>query len=234
MPTLLSKPTFARLLERQRKISHLQPTGPMLPYAGEDLVSGGGGIYFVGIATDGDFQSDPSLSYAARIERVARMVQSRQGAASPFWRFIDQVCVRSFGRPFNECPERWGWSNLVKIGASEGVPTPELAHAQRDLCVEAFAEELGSLRRALVVVLTAQTHGILEAALTSLAGRPLTWDKRHTDAGIYTFDPRPHLRVLHAYHPKYAALARFFDAAAQVVCDEAPAYTGLPSDHPAP
>ena len=100
----------------------------------------------------------------------------------------------------------------MKIGASSGTPSESLVAAQRALCVDALEEELRGIHRGVVVILTNATHGISDEAIGRVAPNA-SWDKSHTEDGIYFLDLTQTVRTIHGYHPGYTQQAKFFDEA---------------------
>jgi hypothetical protein len=120
------------------------------------------GIYYVRMATDGDYGGTPRQTFARQLRRAEDLCTTRHDrAGSAFWQFLDGLTSALVGNPFEKTADRWGWSNLLKIGWSVGNPNqwrppvePKLKDDQRDVCVCALRQEFEKLHKTLIVVCT--------------------------------------------------------------------------------
>jgi hypothetical protein len=81
--------------------------------------------------------------------------------------FLDVLTRALLGGPYDATADRWGWSNLLKIGWSPGAPADwpsQLIERQQGACAAALREELGQLRNSLVFVGSLDDFGILGEA----------------------------------------------------------------------
>ena len=215
MHTLMTRDSFIQIKSVRDELlaKNQSVAGIFVPWAGPRLIRDGG-IYYVGIATDGAYGADESqtlercYSWAATVGNGERHELSH----TPFWRFLDDLSSRLLGAPSHETADRWGWSNLLKIGCCTGSPSewPELViTAQRPACIECLKHEFSLLEQTLIFIGSNDDHGILSE---SLAKKP-EWDKSEEDAGIYWWwDEKASNLYVHGYHPNFAQFHRFFDA----------------------
>jgi len=70
------------------------------------------------------------------------------------------------GAPYDEAPDRWGWSNLFKIGSrSENDPgkwPQRLRDDQRDICATSLSEEFAKLHNSLIVIASNRRFDVLD------------------------------------------------------------------------
>ena len=215
MPTLMGGKTFSELKRVwiELNASLLAPSqdgqlaGICVPWAGSRLKKEGG-IYYVGMATNGCYWPGDPQTREGCLKLAELLCTNRKDhlARAPFWQFLDGLTWALFGAPFHESSERWGWSNLLKIGWSVGNPNewrppvkPTLIDKQREACVTSLREEFERLHRSLIVIVSADTFGVLDATLESR-----NWNKEyHEQTGIYwSTDSRSNVYV-HGYHPRY-------------------------------
>jgi hypothetical protein len=112
---LVANPAFAR--GPAERIA-----GLCVPWAGPGLKESGG-IYYLGMATSGDYWADAPQTFDARSQVARSLCANRhERAHRPFWQFLDGLTWALLGAPFDETSDRWGWSNLLKIGWSGGNP----------------------------------------------------------------------------------------------------------------
>jgi len=225
MPTLLTRPTFERLAQlRARLLDQGFPAatperpgvaGLFLPWAGRRLAEAGG-IYWVGAATAGAYGAEGEQSFEACHERAARLCDRgpHARAHTPPWLFLDGLTRALLGGPYDATRDRWGWSNLLKIGWSVGEPEdwpPGLIERQQAACAAALREEVSRLRRSLVFVGSLDDFGILGEAL---GGTP-DWHGEHDAAtGLWWFrDEASGNLFVHGCHPSAARRGHFSDAA---------------------
>jgi len=220
MPTLISRETFGEFAELRRTLvngrfpsaSPEQPgiAGIFVPWAGDRLI-GEGGIYYVGIATRGEFWASDTQDFDTRLGVTEQCVSGREGCETPFWQFLDGLTWALFGAPFDQTKEQWGWSNLLKIGWSEGNPGQRLRDDQRDICAKSLREEFEQLHHSLVVIASSGTQNVLDhpAVFPQLVPRwKASWsDNWHqnydTQTGIWWFkDVYSGNLYVHNYHPR--------------------------------
>ena len=103
-----------------------------------------------------------------------------------------------------------GWSNLLKIGCSLGNPNQwprpvsSLIDEQKEICIAALEEELGSLHDSLIVIATGNTFGVLEGALPKVISgwQEAFWNKEHEETGCWTYeDPNSRNLYINCEHP---------------------------------
>src|SRR5690349_22641205 len=179
MATLLTRPTFARLEQVRSQLidQGFVPATPerpgvaglFVPWAGQHLAEAGG-IYWVGAATEGAFSAEGNQSFEACYERAARLCdRGPHGRAhTPLWLFLDGLTRALLGGSYDQTTDRWGWSNLLKIGWSIGEPEgwpAGLVERQQAVCAAALREEFTPLRRSLIFVGSQDDFGILGEAL---------------------------------------------------------------------
>ena len=107
---------------------HAGTTGrcrPLPPWAGQRLAEAGG-IYWVGAATEGAYGSEGEQTFEACHERPARLCDRgpHARAHTPLWLFLDGLTRALLGGSYDATTDRWGWSNLLKIGWSAGSLRP--------------------------------------------------------------------------------------------------------------
>ncbi|MDJ0389161.1 hypothetical protein QMO56_13645 [Roseomonas sp. E05] len=225
MPTLMTRPSFERLAQvRTRLIDHSLPSarpgqagvaGLFLPWAGRRLAEAGG-IYWIGAATEGDYGAEGEQSFEACHERGARLCDRgpHAHAHTPLWLFLDGLTRGLLGGSYDMTTERWGWSNLLKIGWSVGTPESwpaELIERQQPACAAALREELAGLRRSLVFVGSEDDFGILGEAL---GGMPEWHGKQDEVTGIWWLhDEVSGNLIVHGCHPSAARRGHFSKAA---------------------
>src|SRR5271165_5640986 len=98
MPTLMATETFGELARIWTSLDAdpLTPreegklAGIFVPWAGSRLVDHGG-IYYVGMATDGDYDADAPLTFDARAQVAESFCTTTRHdrAGTPFWQFLD-------------------------------------------------------------------------------------------------------------------------------------------------
>jgi hypothetical protein len=189
--------------------------GLFLPWAGRRLAEAGG-IYWVGAATEGAYGAESEQSFEACHERAARFCDRgpHARAHTPLWLFLDGLTRALLGGSYDTTAERWGWSNLLKIGWSEGPSRdwpPELVERQQAACAAALREELAGLRRSLVFVGSLDDFGVLGEAL---GGIPDWHGEQDEAAGIWWFrDEASGNLIVHGCHPSVARREHFSEAA---------------------
>lgn len=225
MPTLMTRPSFERLAQVRTQLidQGFAPATPgragvaglFLPWAGRRLAEAGG-IYWVGAATEGDYGAERQQSFEACHERAARLCDRGPHACAhtPLWLFLDGLTRELLGGSYDSTAERWGWSNLLKIGWSAGTPEgwpAELIERQQAACAAALREELAALRGSLVFVGSQDDFGILGEAL---GGMPDWHGEQDEAAGIWWFrDEASGNLIVHGCHPSAARQGHFSEAA---------------------
>jgi hypothetical protein len=161
MPTLMSEETFSELARIHKCLREEgfgaatagELAGVFVPWAGAELKQKGG-IYYIGMATDRDTDGSTKQSFKTRLAITTDFCTKGRHfrASSPFWQFLDGLSWALFGAPFHETTNKWGWSNLLKIGWSSGNPhqwrapvRPSLIDEQRVTCSKALSEEFTGL-----------------------------------------------------------------------------------------
>ena len=152
--TLMSQGTFDKFAALQDELVKDYPrsssgeiAGVFVPCAGQCLKDEGG-IYYIGMGTHGPYKTDNDQTLAGCAEFAHTLCTGQ--IASDFWQFLDGLTLAVWGSRCGEITERWGWSNLFKIGWSRGNPSKgwpaPLLDRQRELCTNALYEELRNLR----------------------------------------------------------------------------------------
>jgi hypothetical protein len=214
MQTCMSPATFEGFGKLRRELAGLPKViaqkrgrlaGIFIPWSGAELEAKGG-IYYVGIATSGEFGGDEPQDIESRWAYTEDMCggERHKSAHTPFWQFLDRLTLALLGEGFTRTRQRWGWSNLMKIGWSVE-PLPRwLAGRQADLCAAALREETAGLRNTLIFIATSEDHGVLERCLGAVA-----WNKDHAADGVWwMFDARTRNVWIHGYHPAYLLTKR--------------------------
>jgi hypothetical protein len=176
------------------------------------------------MATDGDYGATAPQTFARQLRRAEDGCKRRHDRArSAFWQFLDGLTWALLGGPFEKTSDRWGWSNLLKIGWSVGNPhqwrppvQPILKDDQRDVCVSALRQEFENLSKSLIVICTGDTFGVLDSRdlfpklvphwKNSYADN---WDKANNDqTGVWSLrDPKSGNLYAHCYHPRHMVQA---------------------------
>ena len=221
----MTRPTFERLAQLRARLldqgfapatrEQAGVAGVFLPWAGLRLAEAGG-IYWVGAATEGMYGAEGEQSFEACHERAARLCDRgpHARAHTPLWLFLDGLTRALLGGPYDATTDRWGWSNLLKIGWSEGSPEgwpPGLIERQQAACAAALREEVARLRRSLVFVGSRDDFGILGEAL---GGSPAWHGERDEATGLWWFrDEASGNLFVHGCHPSAARQGQFIEAA---------------------
>src|ERR1700693_1000090 len=235
MQTLMSDQSFSELkIIRDRIIKDRssdqtndlsEVAGIFVPWAGSQLLSGGG-IYYIGIATAGEFGDGGPQTFDACYNVTAEMCNGQRHDKSYFWRFLDGLTKKLFGGPYEKTVNQWGWSNLLKIGYAKK-ESPDrwpswITRPQFSACVECLREELSQLQKT-VIFLAYDGVFVNEVFLPALGQKDQErWSKDENARGIswWKDEDRQNL-YLHGYHPHYAWRNGFFDA--QLDCTAEPA-----------
>lgn len=82
-------------------------SGIFVPWAGSQLKADGC-IYYVGVATDGDFGAGEPQTLSACYQRSAELCNGKRHARShtPFWQFLDGLSVNLLGGPYEQTCHR--------------------------------------------------------------------------------------------------------------------------------
>lgn len=189
--------------------------GLFLPWSGQHLAARRG-IYWIGAGTEGRYGAEEAQSYEACHERVACLCDggAHARAHTPVWLFLDDLTRALLGGSYDATAGRWGWSNLLKVGWSEGPPAAwpgELIERQQQACAAALREECAHLRDSLICVAALDDFGILGEALD---GTP-DWVREHDDAArIWWFRDRASGNLfVHGCDPTAARQGMFSPAA---------------------
>ncbi len=214
MHTLMPRDSFMNLKSVRDGLlaKNQNVAGIFVPWAGRHLIRDGG-IYYVGIATDGDNGADKpqTLEQCYKETESTGNGERHERSHTPFWRFLDELSSRLLGAPSHKTADRWGWSNLLKIGCCTDSPSewPEVViTAQAPACIESLRHEFSRLQQTLVFIASTEKLGILDESLP----REAQWDKSEEDAGIYWWWEEESSNIyVHGYHPGAAQRHRFFD-----------------------
>lgn len=225
MTTFMARPTFERLTQLRRQLvdqgfasatsDQAGVAGLFLPWSGHQLAARHG-IYWVGAGTDGSYGADREQTYEACHERAARLCDRGPHALAhtPVWLFLDRLTRALLGGSYDTTSDRWGWSNLLKIGWSTGSPETwpaELVERQQHACAAALREELGHLRDSLVYVGALDDFGILGEALD---GAPAWLGEHDKASSLWWFHDKASGNLLvHGCHPNAARQDEFSEAA---------------------
>lgn len=189
--------------------------GLFVPWSGQHLAERGG-IYWVGAGTEGDYGADGDQSFEGCHERAARLCdRGPHGRAhTPLWMFLDGLTRELLGGPYDATRDRWGWSNLLKIGWSVGEPEAwpsELVERQQGASAAALRSEFGLLHDSLVFVGSIDDFGILGEAL---GGVPAWHGERDAATGIWWYREEASGNLfVHGCHPNAARRGQFSEAA---------------------
>ena len=216
--TGLTERTFARISKIRDDLILASPNwncegsvaGIFSPWRGAEIDRGG--LYYVGIATNGAYYADEEQSLDACLSRAALIAAGEASLEvgekdstghSAFWRFLNQLTMSLLRGSYKETASRWGWSNLLKIGWSHGAPASwpkPLITGQREACRSAFAEETSTLRDCLVIVASSEDFGCLD----DLKARG-SWQKDLRDPHDldWWFDQEKGSLWIHSNHPNH-------------------------------
>jgi hypothetical protein len=209
MPTLMSQASFDnfRTILDHLRLRH-DVANVFVPWTGNSLKEAGG-IYYIGIATDGECYPPhvtvhDLLCCAEFLETSLCTGRPHERDHSPFWRYLDGLTTALMGAHYYDCPDRWGWSNLLKIASNEHhEPSkwhPDVIGEQRAACGQALAEEFQALANSVVIVVSANDFDVLPTAISGHAN----WDKTYEDEGIWWwFDRSTSNLYVHGNHPNY-------------------------------
>jgi len=207
------------------------PTGRLagifVPWAGSRLEREGG-IYYVGMATHGAYGADiPQTTFDAQLALAESLCTNRRDhlAHTPFWQFLDGLTWALLGAPSAETSDRWGWSNLLKIGWSEGAPNDwrkEMKDAQQDICAVALRKEIERLHHSLVVIVSFSPLNVLDSdkVFPQLIQNwnmdyESNWKKDyHEQTGLWWFnDQKSGNLYVHGHHPRPAVYGGYWGSA---------------------
>lgn len=224
MPTLMTTGTFDELAKILATLNATPEkdgslAGIFVPWAGSRLIAEGG-IYYVGMATRGDYGADHPQTFEAckLIAETLCTIRRDDLARSQFWQFLDGLTWALLGDSFDKTSDRWGWSNLLKIGCRIGNPNRKLIKDQQNVCVSSLHEEFERLRNSLIVIVSAETLGVLDSPHIFPRLVPhwnkdyeRNWNKDHEDTGVWSFaDPDSGNLYIHVYHPRHAVTKGFW------------------------
>jgi hypothetical protein len=232
MPTLMTRPTFDLLVDVRRQLAggvgppppSIDPSYIFVPWAGQQLIAKGRGIYYVGIATNAE-EGGSSQSFEGALTDTEEFCRCPTVGYSPFWRFLDRLTRELLNGPYDQTQEWWGWSNLLKVAGSAGSPDTwplSFSEKQRPASLSAFQEEIGRLRDSLIVVVSAKDYGILDGSVGERDG----WDTHVIESTRGKVEVRK-LRgpmgntYLHLPHPNYMRRRGVFDPAVSYVVQNA-------------
>jgi hypothetical protein len=233
MQTLMPRDSFMNLKSVRDELiaKGEEVAGIFVPWAGPRLIRDGG-IYYVGIATDGPDGADDPQTFEQRYGATESVCngERHERSNSPFWRFLDGLSSGLLGAPFHKTADRWGWSDLLKIGCCSGSPKnwPKLVKtAQAPACIESLRHEFSRLQQTLVFIASAEKLGILDESLP----KEPQWDKSDKDAGIYWWWEQESSNLyVHGYHPNAAQFQGSFDEQLNKTVDLARRHLSWTSD----
>jgi hypothetical protein len=217
MPTFMTPDTFNSLKTVQEQLAAALGTiGPsyiFLPWAGEQLIAKGRGLYYVGIATAADAAGTNEQEFGAALRGTENFCRRPTYGQTPFWLFLDALTRELLSGAYDRTQDRWGWSNLLKIAGTIGTPhswPPALIDGQREVCVAAFREEIAKLRNSLIVVTSARDYGIIY----EVAGPNHLWDTKPRESQLFfRQDVASGNMFVHTYHANYMRQRGIFDKA---------------------
>jgi hypothetical protein len=186
--------TFEQLLAARTEISKefkknnkYDAAGIFLPFRGKDLQEGG--FYYIGQATRGDWWACEEQSAANSLLWSNEFIRSEGKPVGGgtlyaeqhrnFWKFCDQMCRSLFDSGMLESRERWGWSNLLKIGAfnsgdrQDGPSSwgDEMHEIQRGACIACLRDEVSALQRTVIYVASTSDLNICKEVFGEAAWR---------------------------------------------------------------
>jgi hypothetical protein len=194
--------TFDDLLEMRKQMISLKPNvaavaWPFLPFVGSKILEGAPGIYFIGIATRGDWIESKDLAEGQKMSRD----YARDSHSGPFWRYIQALSERVFGLPFLDCIETIAWSNQFKIGVQDGNPSGDYAKVQQDLSRLILERELHLASRCAVVFLG--DVDVKNPVLPEYFHRESNWNtEKYRRHGVWVKQTANGAPVFYQYHPR--------------------------------
>ena len=123
MPTFMTQSTFAALTDvwRQLVAGGVPTSYVAVPWAGEQLVASGRGIYQIGIAPNAE-QGSGEPSFQADLRNTEEFCRDPRHGNTPFWRFLDRLSQALLHDTYRRTQHRWGWSNLLKMAGICALP----------------------------------------------------------------------------------------------------------------
>lgn len=217
MNTLMSEETFGDLRKARDSLvaAGEDMAGIFIPWAGPELLRSGG-IYYVGQGTRGWYGSDQSQTMEVCYKMLSDIERGELKEHTLFWKFLNRLSIALLGRPSQETAQRWGWSNMLKIGCrtnnAQGWPA-RAKDWQRDICIRALKEEFARLRHALIFIASNETFGVLEHCVPNWEAR----DKSQEEHGVHSqWDGAASNLYVNGYHPRAASQQCFLDAQLRV------------------
>jgi hypothetical protein len=238
MPTLMSKTTHAKLDDvRSRLVAFFGAGtevtsgvgGVFVPWTGTSPLDNG--IYYVGIGLHEDITPEGE-SYEESLRKIDQdcLIIATDRRHTPYWAFLGELTSRLWGTTPTKAADRWGWSNLIKIGWSTGAPAkwPEDVIAkQAEACGDALKEELTKVRNSLVLITSNKPYGVIERAF----GDQSDWNKDQTSPWLWwKVEPSVGNLIVHTDHAKPLRLRGFWEPALVRICELCREH-GVPSRH---
>jgi hypothetical protein len=197
---------------QQLALKDIRASNIFVPWAGEQLVSGSRGIYYVGYATDAE-QAEGEPSFDAALRFAEGCFSKGSLRAKPFWRFLNGLTLQLLRSSYHDCTGRLGWSNLFKIADARSnnpdIWAPELRNAQRETCITVLGDEIAQLRQSLVVITSKRPFGILHEAVAHQA----RWEGPTSTGAYVLYDAVSENLFVHCLHPSYLNRKKQFHAA---------------------
>lgn len=217
MPSLMAEPIFSELAEARANYRKSLPNPDSLiapifvPWIGDHFKQSQNGIYFVGIDLAPESSDVPQI-YDERLLATEHFIDHDLSNYEhrPFWRYVGSITQNLLGgRPF-QTSNKWGWSNILKIGRSDSLLHQKLIQTEREACVKTLKQGFNYLRNSLILIMSADGFGILSTALESV-----TWNtEREDETGTWwAKDAATGNLIVHSYHPGFSFRQKFADAA---------------------
>jgi hypothetical protein len=193
--------------------------GIFLPFQGKKLLDDGG-FYYIGQATRGEWYADQeqtkpnSLSWSddfINFEGKPTNGGSLYGERNRnFWKFCDLLSQSLFGGGMLETRQRWGWSNLLKIGAYNDYGAQHgpaqwgqaMRNIQREACTACLKNEISSLRRTVIYIASTEHFGICPDAF----GEDMWHQEKYeavNDTWVRIFPWNNNNIICHGPHPRF-------------------------------
>ncbi len=185
------------------------PAGIFVPWAGKNLRLTGG-LYYVGIATDGEYNHDVEQSFSCCSKWSEELAQEGGNGRShtPFWRYLNGLTNHLYGKDAALSSDNWGWSNLLKIGRTKGSPKDwpkTLINKQKDVAVFCLKHEFSILEKSIIFIGCSDDYGILDIVLDNPE-----WNMEFKEIGLYYTINKSNIYIW-GYHPKYVSFIKLFD-----------------------
>src|SRR5262249_40905706 len=88
---------------RKRLARKYEVAGIFMPWMGQSLLQKRGGVYYVGIGTDGPYGANEPQTFLRRCNYSSTVGNGRRHEHShtPFWRFLDRLTTELLGGPYH-------------------------------------------------------------------------------------------------------------------------------------